>query len=144
MLFIPDTDEWMRRRMENQVDTWAEWTILGGQMHIYPVLAAGSDGVAAEQAWFAYLDNNCISYASGGTGTEFQADGDRFLLDERLLKLGMIWQWKAYKGGPYAEDVGTYGDAISKAMGTDSPGPIIVDRRRAPWMIESSYDGVAP
>jgi hypothetical protein len=56
----------------------------------------------------------------------------------------MIWQWKAYKGGPYAEDVGTYGDAISKAMGTDSPGPIIVDRRRAPWMIESSYDGVAP
>ena len=33
-------------------------------------------------------------------------------IDERLLKLGMIWQWKANKGSPYAEDMGTYSDAL--------------------------------
>jgi hypothetical protein len=43
-----------------------------------------------------------------------------------LLKLGMIWQWKAQKGSPYAEDMGTYGDALTIAMGNDSPSPIIV------------------
>jgi hypothetical protein len=138
LMFIPDTDEWMRRRVENQVDTWSEWTLIGGQIHIFPVLALN------EQAWFAYLDSHCISFASGGTGTEFQADGDSFMLDERLLKLGMIWEWKSRKGGTYAEDVATFGDAMAKAMGADGPAPIIVDRRRAPWMVESSYDGVAP
>jgi hypothetical protein len=38
----------------------------------------------------------------------------------------MIWQWKAQKGSAYAEDMGTYGDALTYAMGHDSPAPIIV------------------
>jgi hypothetical protein len=46
-----------------------------------------------------------------------------------VLKLGMIWQWKAQKGSPYAEDMGTYGDALTIAMGHDSPAPIIVGRK---------------
>ena len=29
----------------------------------------------------------------------------------------MIWQWKANKGAPYAEDMGTYGDALRDADG---------------------------
>jgi hypothetical protein len=40
----------------------------------------------------------------------------------------MIWQWKAQKGSPYAEDLGSFGDAMLIAMGNDSPSPIIVDR----------------
>jgi hypothetical protein len=136
--FINDTDVWIRRRAGDEFGTWGEWTMFGGQMHIFPALAID------EQAYFAYLNRNCIALGSGGTSDEFQGDTDRFLLDERVLKLGMIWQWKANKGGMYAEDVGTYGDAIAKAMGADSPGPILIDRRRAPGMVESSYDGVTP
>jgi hypothetical protein len=80
-------------------------------------------------ATFAYIDKNCVKLASGGVGDSFLADTDSFRLDERLLKLGMVWQWKANKGTSYAEDMGTYADALSIAMGHDSPAPIIIGRR---------------
>jgi hypothetical protein len=66
---------------------------------------------------------------SGGVGDRFTDDADSFRLDERLLKLGMVWQWKANKGTSYAEDMGTYTDALSIAMGHDKPAPIYVGRR---------------
>jgi len=122
MLFVSDTDEWLNRRAQNWLGPWGEWTMMGGQMLIEPVMGAGVT------AYFAYIDKNCIALASGGYGNEFQSDNGRFVLDERLLKLGMIWQWKANKGGAYAEDMGTYGDALTRAQGADSPAPIIVGR----------------
>lgn len=122
MLFIPDTDEWLQRRTQNKTDARGEWTMLGGEMHVQPVLSVG------QTATFAYLDKNCISLNAGGTGDVFMNDLDIFLLGDRLLKLGMIWQWKAYKGSPYSEDMGTYGDALVMAMGSDQPAPVIVDR----------------
>lgn len=124
MSFIPDTDEWVNRRSANWVDNpYGEWTILGDQIHFAPTLANG------ESAYFAYLDKNCIRLAGGGYGEAFLADGDSFKLDERIFKLGMIWQWKANKGGAYAEDMGTYGDALGRSSGADNPAPILVGRR---------------
>jgi hypothetical protein len=123
MTFIPDFDKWTERRLLNFTTTAfaGEWTIVGGQMLIAP-----APGVGVTVVW-PYLDRNCVKLASGGFGDSFVADGDSFRLDhERILKLGMIWQWKAQKGSPYAEDMGTYGDALTNAMGKDSPAPIIV------------------
>lgn len=120
MRFIADQDEWLRRRMQGQTEGRGEWTIYGGQMHIQPALPAGAS------ANFVYLDKNCVKLNAGGAGDTFVEDLDSFILDERLLKLGMIWQWKAKKGSPYAEDMGTYGDALTLAMGHDAPAPIIV------------------
>jgi hypothetical protein len=80
---------------------------------------------------FGYLVKNCIIISSGPAGSygdAFMNDGDTFRLDERLLKLGMIWQWKAQKGSPYAEDMGSYEDALRRAAGADSPAPTIIDR----------------
>ena len=125
MKFIPDTDHWMHRRARHLAGSaWGEWTIIGGQMHIYSPMPVGVT------AYFAYLDKNCIALNSGGFGDTFQTDLDAFRLDERVLKLGMIWQWKAQKGSAYAEDMGTYGDALTNAMGHDSPAPIIVGDHR--------------
>jgi hypothetical protein len=120
MRFIPDTDEWLRRRINSATGTWGEWTLLGGKMHIFPAMAAGT------AARFMYLDKNCIDLASGGRSDVFQSDSDTFTLDERLLKLSMIWNWKASKGAPYAEDMSTFADAIASVMGRDSPAPILV------------------
>jgi hypothetical protein len=120
MTFVPDTDEWMQRRAQGYYSAWGEWTMLGGQMLIEPVMGAGIT------ATFAYLDKNCIQLASGGFGDAFIADGDGFLLGDRLLKLGMVFQWKAQKGTPYTEDMATYGDALTVAMGSDQPAPIFV------------------
>jgi hypothetical protein len=122
MRFIPNTDEWIQRRALNHSDPRGEWTILAGQMLIWPIMGAGV------HATFAFMDRNCIKLASGGVGDSFLADADSFVLDERLLKLGMIWQWKAQKGSPYAEDMGTWADAVGVAEGTDQPAPILIGR----------------
>jgi len=120
--FIADANEWLARRMNNDATGFGEWTLLGGDMVFSPILAAG------QKASFVYLDKNCVKLASGGYGDEFLADGDAFRIDERILKLGMIWQWKANKGSPYAEDMGTYSDALVNVAGADKPAPIIIDR----------------
>jgi hypothetical protein len=121
MAFISDTDEWMRRRNANETNSWGEWMILGDKIHIHPVLAVGST------ARFPYLEKSCVILNSGGYGDQFLIDADRFRLDERLLKLAMIWQWKANKGATYAEDLANYEDALAHAAGADKPSPILID-----------------
>jgi len=148
MRFIPDTEEWMRRRAANASDNaWGEWTIMGGKIHIWPIMAGpftGPPATPAVTAYFSYLDKNCIDLASGGRGDLFMTDNDSFTLDERVLKLAMIWQWKAQKGSPYAEDMGTYGDALTMAMGHDSPAPIIVGRQPISASARVAYPWALP
>lgn len=122
MRYIPDLNEWINRRSRNYNDSRGEWINYAGKVHFSPQLYAD------ETVTFPYLTKNCISLASGGVGNHFMADNDTYLLDERLLKLGMIWQWKANKGSPYAEDMGTWSDALAMAFGTDKPAPTIIDR----------------
>jgi len=136
MRFIPDTDDWLNRRARNSVDGVGEWTILGGQIHIYPVLPAG------HTVYYSYIDKNCVGLQSGGFGDRFLNDADEFVLDERILKLGMIWQWKASHGSSYSEDMGTYADALMIAMGTDQPAPIIYGRGIVNG--RPSYEGAGP
>jgi hypothetical protein len=134
MRFIPDTDEWLNRRARNWNDyPFGEWTIMGGQIYLFPVLAVG------ETAYFAYLDRNCIGLNSGGTGDAFLNDLDNFLLEERVLKLGMIWDWKSKKGSAYTEDMNTYQSALEYAAGHDSPAPIMVGRRPISGNVRIAY-----
>ena len=120
--FIPDADEWLVRRLNNETFSWGEWTIIGNDMLIYPIVPAGA-GVS-----FVYLDKNCVKLSNSvnGFGDSFLADADEYRIDERILKLGMIWQWKANKGSPYAEDMGSYSDALVNVAGADTPAPIII------------------
>lgn len=118
--FIPDADEWLARRLNNETFSWGEWTIIGNDMLVYPIVPVDA-GVS-----FVYLDKNCVTLNSGGYGTEFINDADEYRIDERILRLGMIWQWKANKGSPYAEDMGTYSDALVNVAGADAPAPIII------------------
>jgi hypothetical protein len=133
MRFIPDTMEWLNRRSRSINDAFGEWTSLNGQILIYPTLATG------QSAYYPYLHKNCIALSSGGIGDTFQNDNDSFPLSERCLKLGMIWQWKAQKGSPYAEDLGTYGDTLTSIMGRDGPQPTLVGRK----VISQSQRGTA-
>jgi len=147
MVFVPDTDEWINRRSRNYYDAAGEWTMMGGNMLIAPALAAavvGPPAVAATTAYYPYLEKNCVNLTSGGSGDSFMADTDSFRLDERLLKLGMIWQWKQNKGTSYAEDMGTYTDALAVAMGHDRPAPIIVGRRPMSANVRTAYPWPTP
>ena len=120
MMYISDTNDWVQRRSRTWVNSWGEWTMLGGQIVIQPVMGVGI------KATFGYLSKDCITLGAGGLGETFMSDNDTFILGDRLLKLGMVWQWKANKGSPYAEDLATYNDALNVAMGSEKPAPIIV------------------
>jgi hypothetical protein len=120
--FIPDADEWIKRRINGSLDGCGEWTMYGGEIHIQPIMPVGVT------AHFVYLDKNCVTIAAGGFNDTFTDDADTFRLDERLFKLYMIWRWKALKGTSYAEDLSTYGDALNSAGGADQPAPIIFGR----------------
>ena len=139
MMFMSDLDQWQQRRNQTYTDSHGEWTMLGGQMQIYPALANGAT------ATFYYLHKNCIVLGGGGTNDVFLSDSDTFALDERLLKLGMIGQWKAWKGSPYAEDMSTFADALTVAMGHDGPAPIIIGRRPISQLnVKMYYPGQVP
>lgn len=201
MVFYDDTDEWLQRRALGYQNAWGEWTIFGGQMHIWPPLGSapewtnstayqigdvrrdihpsptvtwwkstashtsspepttfGQERIINPTLWvqtsnasslsqtarFAYLDRNCVNLASGGVGYEFMSDNDTFRLNERLLRLGMIWQWKAHKGSPYAEDMATWMDAMTTIMGSDKPSPVIVDRLPISASPRASYPYPTP
>ena len=62
------------------------------------------------------------TFTGNGTVTAFPMPANF----KRMLKLGMIWQWKANKGAPYAEDMGSYSDALTNNMGSDRPAPTFV------------------
>lgn len=122
--YIATPDEWLRRRLEQRVESNGEWIVLNNAMAVMPILANG------DKVRFSCLDKNCVALASGGYGEEFQQDLDTFRLDERVLRLGMIWEWKAGKGSPYAEDMGSYSDALVNVMGRDRPSPIVIGKTR--------------
>jgi len=142
MMFVPDADDWLQRRLLQYQSPWGEWTILGNAMNIWPILMGPVGTAPAQTVTFNYLDKNCITLGGppvGGVSDRFFADYDTFRLDERLLKLGMIWQWKANKGSPYAEDMQNYADALSYVAGADTPAPIIIGRLPSSMSVRTAY-----
>jgi hypothetical protein len=98
------------------------WIILGGAMQIFPPMPV------SDSARFYYISNQIVS----GNQTEFKADNDTFVLDERLLYLGIVWRWRADKRMEYSEDLANYETAKASAMGKDKGSQIItVGRQRA-------------
>jgi hypothetical protein len=120
MRFISEQDEWVQRSLAGHVDGRGEWILQNGRIYIRPTLGVGDDAI------FFFLQKEIIAIGSGGFSDAFLTDGDLFRIDERVLKLGMIWSWKQLKGSPYAEDMANYQDALSRVAGADSPAPIIL------------------
>lgn len=87
------------------------WILLGGQFQFAPAL----NGTVR----FAYISNYFVRLADGTLTDAFTADDNEFLLDDRLLTLGLIWRWKAQKGLEYSEDLQTYELALAQAQVRD-------------------------
>lgn len=106
------------------------WIILGGQFQVAPTPASGA------QATFPYISRNFGRSATGVPISAFANDSDTFVLDERLLTLGLIWKYKAQKGLEYAEDMATYEMALSQQQTRDKGASVIRGRGaawRRPW-----------
>lgn len=134
---IPDTDEWLAITVQQFTPVVGAWTMIGDLLYIKPTVAN------AATVKFYYISNLIVHPATGSNKTDFTLDTDVFRLDERVLKLGMIWQWLANKGRPYAEQMQEYESALASRIGEDKGSNIIVvGRRRIPSDATFAYPGV--
>lgn len=131
---VESTNDWLAFDTLNVTLVTNRWIKTGGQIHIKPAMAIGAT------AQFYYQSNLIVSPNSGSNKTAFTVDTDSFRLSERLLRLSMIWQWKANKGQRYAEDMETYSDALGELVGEDKgPGIIKVGNARFPSNVGNPY-----
>lgn len=134
---VTSHDHWLDLTTRNYSFGTGGYTLLGGELVFLPVLAAG------ETARLYYMSNLWATDADGEPRTEFMADTDLFRLDEALLKLGMVWQWKAYKGLGYAEEMATYEQRLAHRVARDGGSRMIrIGTARMPRGVTLAYPGV--
>jgi hypothetical protein len=134
---VLDADQWLEMQVVPYTFIYGNWMLYGGKLHILPIMGA------TDTVKFFYISNLIVVGSDTTTKATFTADDDTFRLSERLLKLGIIWQWKAQKGLPYAEDMVNYESCLRKAMEDDGGSkPIISGRPRHNWWWPGSTRGV--
>lgn len=79
---------------------------------------------------FDYYKNTWAASATGTPQTKFLADTDTvsFLPNgegEEIMRMGLIYKWKASNGLPYADDKANFLDAIDSSTRDASPLPLI-------------------
>jgi len=107
---IPDVDTWLEYQVVPYTFVNGNWIIYGNRLHVLPIMAN------TETLKYWYVSKNKVTAADTSTKEFFTADDDTFRLSEKLLELGMIWQWRANKGLPYAEDMQNYEKKLSQLM----------------------------
>lgn len=133
MTHVLSHDDWLELEVKTYELVTRAWTILGGQVAIKPTMPTG------ETAKFYYQSSH---FARDGAGTkaDFTADGDEFRLPERVLKLGIVWRWRALKGLDYSEEMVNFEIALSKAIAADKgPRTLAMGRGRWPKGVTIAY-----
>lgn len=138
----PDTDTWLGTQVQAFQPLVGAWTIIGEQLQI----RVGGNAAALaslETAQFYYITKNIVRAIDGTAQPAFTMDSDTFRLDERVLKLGLIYRWKQDKGQDYAENLSDYENALFQQIGTDKGSNImVVGRRRMSGEMDIAFPGV--
>lgn len=126
---ITNTDDWLETLVVPVVPVSGQWTIYGDQIHILPMCQS------SETVRFFYISKNVVKPASGSSKPLFTLDDDTFRLSERVLELGMIWQYRSQKGAASDDDETNFDRALYTAMNNDIGSKPVVSgnsRKRAP------------
>lgn len=101
------------------------WIIFGNKFHIRPALGSG------ETLRYFYISNFVVKNAGSdiGTNSGFTLDTQSFVLDEDLLRLCIVYNWKMRNGQDYASDLQAYEDHKSYLIGQDKGPRVIVEGR---------------
>lgn len=136
LLWVTDSDKWLAYEVQDIESITRRATIYGNQIHISPTLES------AVTVKFFYISNKTVLSTGQTTPNQnaFSADTDSFFLDERVLKLSLIWRWKAAKGRPYEGDKQEYERALDVAAGADRGSRVLhIGKNRMPSDAVLSY-----
>lgn len=102
---VQDFNQWMAMQ-SYPIETWQpRWMVFGGNLNIMPGPPTGT------MLTYGYISNEIVT---GADKTQFTADTDTFLLDDELLRLGIIWNWKKAKGYDFAAELAQYMERMEK------------------------------
>ena len=131
---VPDRNTWLGLDIRSYDFVVNAWIVYGGQFHIKPAMGTG----VTAKYW--YQSNLIIAPSAGSNKALFTSDDDTFRLNERLLRLGIIWKWKANKGQPYAEPMADYEEAKEKLISDDKGSRTIrIGRARLARGMKTAY-----
>lgn len=134
---VTDRTEWLHNLLVPRNPAPADWTLLGGEVHFNPALADD------ETVKFYYVSNQFATAADLSNQAAFTADDDSFRLNERTLRLGIIWKWRASKGYPSDGDYQDYQEALAQDIARDKgPREIVIGRRSFPRGVSIAWPGV--
>lgn len=86
---VTDINDWIMFKRGSML--WIPpgiWTILDNKIEFMPPISASST------ALLPYISKNIVRGQDGTLKSEFTADNDEFLLNERILMLGLVWRWR--------------------------------------------------
>ena len=134
---VLDSDAWLGIVLSGLNISSGQWTIYGNQIHIRPALATGA------VASYFYISKYIAVSSLGAPQTSFILDTDDSILGskgEQLLRLAIVWMWKANKGLPYAEDLKNYEIAMANEIARDKGSKIlIVGQQRYSGGVDREY-----
>lgn len=136
MAHVIDWDQWLYNRLQSFAGAVHEWTLLGGSLHIFPVMSA------SETAKYYYITNLIVDPASGDNKTSFTIDTDTFVLPERLLMLAMVYKWRQMIGQDFSQDMDNFELALSQEITRDKGSRIIkIGMPRIPDGVNIAFHG---
>lgn len=120
---ITDVNEWIALTDPNSGDIAPGiWTLLEDQFQFFPIPPA------AQQARFPYIKETYARSSTGQRKKAFTADTDTFVLDERLLTLGLVWMWNMQKGMDSGQEEVDFHTALSEEAARDKGSRVIRHR----------------
>jgi hypothetical protein len=131
---VVETDHWLELDIRQFGFAAGAWSIFGDRINIKPAPVSG------EVVKFFYMSSKWASDNAGVPKVAFTNDDDDFRLSERLLGLCMVWQWKAAKKLPYAQEQDDYENEKEKLIAADKGSRILrVGRARLPRDVNVAY-----
>lgn len=131
----PDLNFWDDLRNGLASPSPGYWIMLGGQIQFIPPISADTTAEFYYVSKAAVIDGDDNSRKN-----EFTKDSDTFVLDERLLTLGLIWKWRQMKQLNYAEDLKNYEIRIDQLSGEDKGSRVLrLGNRTVGWDATWAY-----
>lgn len=112
------------------------WQIRDNKFHFLPEPPVSASAV------FPYITRNLFIASNGAMKDDITSDQDKFVLDERLLKLAIIWRWLSIKRMDYQQELDDYNRAMDRAAADDRGARGI--KATGPWAIPGDVRNAYP
>lgn len=106
--------EWQAKKSSSVSGPYNDYRIQGGNLYLYPAATAG------ETHAFEYVSTQWCQSSDGNTDrSEWAADTDVGLLDEDLMKLGVVWRFKKSRSLAFENEYLVYENSVTQAISRD-------------------------